>query len=62
MKGFDQTPWVDYNETFSPLSKIKSIRVTLAIATFHDYEIWHMDVETAFINGKLSEDVYLYQP
>ncbi|CAH1441502.1 unnamed protein product [Lactuca virosa] len=34
----------------------------LAIAAFHDYEIWPMDVKTAFSNGKLTEDVYMSQP
>ena len=34
----------------------------LAIAAFHDYEIWQMDVKTAFLNGKLAEDVYMNQP
>ena len=61
-KGFTQTPGVDYDETFSPVAKIKSIRVMLAIAAFHDYEIWQMDVKTAFLNGKLAEDVYMAQP
>ena len=45
-----------------PVTKIKSIRVMLAIAAFHDYEIWQMDVKTAFLNGKLAEDVYMAQP
>ncbi|KAK9044561.1 hypothetical protein V6N11_058459 [Hibiscus sabdariffa] len=40
----------------------KSIRILLAIAEFHDYEIWQMDVKTAFLNGKLEEDVYMTQP
>ncbi|KAK8640338.1 hypothetical protein V6N13_008094 [Hibiscus sabdariffa] len=40
---------------------IKSIRILLAIAAFHDYEIWQMDVKTAFLNGKLEEDVYMTQ-
>ncbi|KAK8701528.1 hypothetical protein V6N13_019915 [Hibiscus sabdariffa] len=40
----------------------KSIRILLAIAAFHDYEIWQMDVKTAFHNGKLEEDVYMTQP
>ena len=60
-KGFSQIPGVDYDETFSPVAKIKSIRVLLAIAAFHDYEIWQMDVKTAFLNGKLGEDVYTSQ-
>ena len=61
-KGFTQTPRVDYDETFSPVAKIKSIRVLLAISAFHDYEIWQMDVKTVFLNGKLAEDVYMGQP
>ncbi|KAK8700602.1 hypothetical protein V6N13_018993 [Hibiscus sabdariffa] len=39
----------------------KSIRILLAIGAFHDYEIWQMDVKTAFLNGKLEEDVYMTQ-
>ncbi|TLX70056.1 DDE-type integrase/transposase/recombinase [Labilibacter sediminis] len=61
-KGFTQTFGVDYDETFSPVAKIKSIRIMLAIAAFHDYEVWQMDVKTAFLNGKLAEDVYMSQP
>ena len=48
---------MDYDETFSLVAKIKSIRVLLAIAAFHDYEIWQMDVKTAFLNVKLTKDV-----
>ncbi|KAJ9547812.1 hypothetical protein OSB04_020355 [Centaurea solstitialis] len=61
-KGFTQTQGVDYDETFSPVAMIKSIRILLAIAAYHDYEIWQMDVKTAFLNGTLSEDVYMVQP
>ncbi|KAK8669750.1 hypothetical protein V6N13_107174 [Hibiscus sabdariffa] len=58
-KGFRQIHGVDYDETFSPVAMIKSIRILLAVAAFHDYEIWQMDVKTAFLNGKLEEDVYM---
>ncbi|KAI3735245.1 hypothetical protein L6452_14737 [Arctium lappa] len=40
----------------------ESIRILLATAAYHDYEIWQMDVKTAFLNGKLLEDVYMIQP
>ncbi|KAK8506671.1 hypothetical protein V6N12_038490 [Hibiscus sabdariffa] len=61
-KGFRQIHGVDYDETFSPVAMFKSIRILLAIALFHDYGIWQMDVKTAFLNGKLEEDVYMTQP
>ena len=61
-KGFKQVHGIDYDETFSPVAMIKSIRILLAIAAYHDYEIWQMDVKTAFLNGMLLEDVYMTQP
>ncbi|GJX35263.1 retrotransposon protein, putative, ty1-copia subclass [Tanacetum coccineum] len=53
---------IDYEETFSLVAKIKSIRIMLAIVAFHDYEIWQMDVKTAFLIEKLIEDVFMAQP
>ncbi|GKA75201.1 retrotransposon protein, putative, ty1-copia subclass [Tanacetum coccineum] len=61
-KGYTQTHRIDYEETFSPVAKIKSIRIMLAIAAFHDYEIWQMDVKTAFLNEKVTEHVFMAQP
>ncbi|GJZ51037.1 retrotransposon protein, putative, ty1-copia subclass, partial [Tanacetum coccineum] len=58
-KGYTQTYSVDYRETFSPVAYIRAIRILLAIASFYDYEIWQMDVKTAFLNGYLSEDIYM---
>ncbi|GKB02970.1 retrotransposon protein, putative, ty1-copia subclass [Tanacetum coccineum] len=61
-KGYTQTYRVDYGETFSPIANIRAIRILLAITTFYHYEIWQMDVKTTFLNGHLSEDVYMVQP
>ncbi|GJY88093.1 retrovirus-related pol polyprotein from transposon TNT 1-94 [Tanacetum coccineum] len=61
-KGFTQTYDVDYGETFYPVVDIRAIRILLAISAFYDYKIWQMDVKTAFLNGYLSEDVYMVQP
>ncbi|GJT57639.1 retrotransposon protein, putative, ty1-copia subclass [Tanacetum coccineum] len=61
-KGYTQTPRIDYEETFSPVADIRAIRILIAIAAFYDYEIWQMDVKTAFLNGYLSEEVYMEQP
>ncbi|GJW26154.1 retrotransposon protein, putative, ty1-copia subclass [Tanacetum coccineum] len=41
---------------------IRAIRILIAIAAYYDYEIWQMDVKTAFLNGHLSEEVYMEQP
>ena len=61
-KGFWQVQGVFYDETFSPVAMLKSVRILLAIATYFDYEIWQMDVKTAFLNGNLEENVYMIQP
>ncbi|GJY59715.1 retrotransposon protein, putative, ty1-copia subclass [Tanacetum coccineum] len=52
----------DNEETFSPVADIRAIRILTAIAAFYDYEIWQMDVKTAFLNRYLSEEVYMEQP
>ncbi|GJS83898.1 retrotransposon protein, putative, ty1-copia subclass [Tanacetum coccineum] len=60
-KGFTQTYGVDYEERFSPVADIRAIRILIAIIAFYDYEIWKMDVKTAFLNGYLDEDIYMVQ-
>ena len=61
-KVFRQVQGVDYDEIFSLVSMLKSVRIMLAIAAFYDYEIWQMDVKTAFLNGFLEEELYMMQP
>ncbi|GJR58954.1 retrotransposon protein, putative, ty1-copia subclass [Tanacetum coccineum] len=63
-KGFTQNYGVDYEETFSPVADIRAIRILIAIVAFYDYEREEMrlDVKTAFLNGHLSEEVYMTQP
>nr|GEW98641.1 retrotransposon protein, putative, Ty1-copia subclass [Tanacetum cinerariifolium] len=52
-KGFTQTYGVDYEETFAPIADIKAIRILISIAAYYDYEIWQMDVKTAFLKGTI---------
>ena len=59
-KGFRQVQGVDYNEIFSTVAMLKSVRIMLAIATF--YEIWQMDKKTAILNGFFKEELYMMQP
>ena len=51
----------NYEETFSPLELLKSIKILLSIVAHYDYEIWQMDVKTAFLNGNLEEEIYMMQ-
>ncbi|GKD16048.1 retrotransposon protein, putative, ty1-copia subclass, partial [Tanacetum coccineum] len=61
-KGYTQTYVVNYREIFSSVTDIRVIRILLAITAFYDYEIWQIEVKTAFLNGYRSEDVYMLQP
>ncbi|KAK8914337.1 hypothetical protein KSP39_PZI023872 [Platanthera zijinensis] len=61
-KGFSQVEGVDYDEIFSPVAKLTSIRMVLSLAAVHDLEIEQMDVKTAFLHGDLEEEIYMRQP
>ena len=61
-KGYAQKYGIDYDETFSPVVRFSSIRFLLAFAVQNDLLIHQMDVETAFLNGKLDEEIYMKQP
>ena len=52
---------IDYEETFLPVTMLKSIRILLSIVAHYDYEIWQMDTKTAFLNGNLEEEIYMLQ-
>ena len=41
---------------------LKSVQIMMAIAAYFDYEMWQMDVKTAFLNENLKDDVYMIQP
>ena len=61
-KGYTQQEGVDYEETFSLVDILKSIRILLSIATCLDYEIYQMDVKIVFLNDYLEESIYMVQP
>ena len=61
-KGYTQLENVDYHETFSPVSKLTSIRTVLKIAMMEKMMIKQLDVKTAFLNGTIEEDIYMVQP
>jgi hypothetical protein len=61
-KGYTQVEGLDYDETFAPVVKFTSIRTPLTLAAHLDLEIHQVDVKTAFLNGKLNEEIYLRPP
>ncbi|KAH9292782.1 hypothetical protein KI387_042035, partial [Taxus chinensis] len=61
-KGYAQQEGIDYDETFAPTAKIKTIRVVCALAAQNGWKLQQMDVKSAFLNGDLKEEVYMAQP
>ncbi|GJY68970.1 retrovirus-related pol polyprotein from transposon TNT 1-94, partial [Tanacetum coccineum] len=52
----------DYEETFALATRLEAIRIFLAYATYMDFMVYEMDVKSAFLNGKISKDVYQANP
>lgn len=61
-KGFHQTPGFDFSETFSPVIKPATVRVVITLALSQNWKIAQLDINNAFLNGKLTEEVYMHQP
>ena len=59
-KGY--TEGFDYEETFSPVAMIKSIKILLSVVAHMDYEIWQINVKTTFLNESLEETIYMVSP
>ena len=62
VKGFNQKQGIDFDEIFSPVVKMSSIRVVLSMAAAINLEIEQLDVKTAFLHGDLEEETYMEQP
>ena len=53
---------IDFDETFAPVARLESIRILLAITSHLNFDLYQMDVKSAFLNGILQEEVYVEQP
>ena len=60
-QGFSQHKGIDYSETFTPVIKLASLCVFLAICTQHRWVIHQMDIKSAYLNGSITEDIYMRQ-
>nr|GEU66021.1 hypothetical protein [Tanacetum cinerariifolium] len=61
-QGHTQEEGINYDEVFAPVARIEAIRLFLAYASFKDFVVYQMDVKSAFLYGKIKEEVYVCQP
>ena len=62
VKGYRQKEGLDYFDSYSPVTRITSIRMLISIAALFKLEIHQIDVKTTFLNGDLNEEIYMEQP
>ena len=60
--GYRQEEGINYDETFTPVARLESIKIFLAYAAYKDFKVYQMDVKSVFLNGTLQEKVYVKQP
>lgn len=61
-KGYQQKQGTDYTETFAPVIKWNTLRTVIAIAAYRGWKVYHLDVKTAFLNGRIDEEIYVKPP
>ncbi|GJX37221.1 retrovirus-related pol polyprotein from transposon TNT 1-94 [Tanacetum coccineum] len=62
VQGYNQQEGIDYDETYTPVARLESIRIILAYACALNFKLFQMDVKSAFLNGFINEEVYVAQP
>ncbi|GJY61422.1 putative ribonuclease H-like domain-containing protein [Tanacetum coccineum] len=61
-QGYTQEEGINYDKVFAPVARIEAIRFFLAYALYKDFVVYQMDVKSAFLYGKIEEEVYVCQP
>ena len=62
VKGYAQRQGIDYDEVFAPVVWLDTVCLLIALAAHERWEVHHIDVKWAFLNGDLNEEVYVEQP
>jgi hypothetical protein len=60
--GYVQRRGIDYDDVFAPVARLDSVRLLIALVRHEGWEVHHMDVKSAFLNGNLQEEVFVQQP
>ena len=58
-RGFVQQEGIDYDDAFTPVARMESVCVLLTLAAQEGWQVHHMDMKSAFLNGDLKEEVYV---
>nr|GEU41259.1 retrovirus-related Pol polyprotein from transposon TNT 1-94 [Tanacetum cinerariifolium] len=61
-KGYAQEEGIDFEESFAPIARLEAVRIFVAYAAHKSFQIYQIDLKTAFLNGPLKEEVYVAQP
>jgi hypothetical protein len=61
-KGYAQVAGLDFEDTFAPIARLKSIHILLAYAAHHLFKLFQIDVKSTFLSGPIKEEVYVEQP
>lgn len=61
-KKYNQEERIDYDKTYAPVTRLKTIRILLIIAFMLDFKLFQMDVKSAFLNGYIEEEVCVERP
>ncbi|GKF69740.1 retrovirus-related pol polyprotein from transposon TNT 1-94, partial [Tanacetum coccineum] len=62
VKGYAQKEGIDFNEIFSPVVRMTTIQMVMALYATYDLHLEQLDVKTAFLYGNLEEEIYMLQP
>ena len=62
VKGYTQQACINYNETFSPMVKMTTVRTLITFVIKRDWSLYQLDVNNAFLHGDLNKEVYMKLP